>query len=84
MPLNGSRGDAPKVALRYWGLSVPEYYVRADVEPLVPEGEIMAIMMIESVEAIEDLDEILQVPGLGRDHGGRGGSVTATWLSTTI
>ncbi|MDT1064213.1 aldolase/citrate lyase family protein [Paracoccus sp. CPCC 101403] len=61
----GLRGDAPNTAARYWGLSVPEYYARADVWPLVPEGEIMVIVMIESVEAVENLAEILAVPGIG-------------------
>lgn len=29
----GLRGDAPNTASRYWGLTVPEYYARADVWP---------------------------------------------------
>lgn len=61
----GVRGDAPNAAARYWGLTVPEYYARADVWPLVPEGEIMVVLMIESVEAMENLSEILAVPGVG-------------------
>ncbi|WP_417720779.1 HpcH/HpaI aldolase family protein [Salipiger sp.] len=61
----GLRGDAPNAASRYWGLTVPEYYARADVWPLVPEGEIMVVLMIESVEAMENLSEILAVPGVG-------------------
>ena len=61
----GLRGDAPNAAARYWGLTVPEYYERADVWPMVPHGEIMVVLMIESVEAMENLDEILAVPGIG-------------------
>lgn len=61
----GLRGDAPTAAARYWGLTVPEYYARADVWPLVPEGEIMVILMIESTEAMDNLAEILAVPGVG-------------------
>lgn len=61
----GLRGDAPNAAARYWGLTVQEYYDRADVWPLVPEGEIMVVLMIESVEAMRNLDEILAVPGVG-------------------
>lgn len=61
----GLRGDAPNTAARYWGLTVPEYYARADVWPLVSEGEIMVVLMIESVEAIQNLPEILAVPGVG-------------------
>lgn len=61
----GLRGDAPNAAARYWGLTVQEYYDRADVWPLVPHGEIMVVLMIESVEAMQNLDEILSVPGVG-------------------
>ncbi|SLN22957.1 4-hydroxy-2-oxo-heptane-1,7-dioate aldolase [Aquimixticola soesokkakensis] len=61
----GARGDGPINAARYWGLSVPEYYERADVWPLDPKGEIMVVLMIESVEAMENLEEILKVPGVG-------------------
>lgn len=61
----GLRGDAPNAAARYWGLTVPEYYACADVWPLAPEGEIMVVLMIESVEAMQNLDEILRVPGVG-------------------
>lgn len=61
----GLRGDAPNAASRYWGLTVPEYYARADVWPLAPEGEIMVVLMIESTEAMENLTEILKVPGVG-------------------
>ncbi len=61
----GLRGDAPVAAARYWGLSVPDYYARADVWPLVPQGEIMVVLMIESVEAMTNLDAILKVPGVG-------------------
>ena len=34
----GIRGDGPTAAVRYWGLSQQEYYDRADVWPLNPEG----------------------------------------------
>ena len=61
----GLRGDAPIGAARYWGLTMAEYYPRADVWPLVPDGEIMVILMIESVEAMKNLDAILAVPGVG-------------------
>jgi 4-hydroxy-2-oxoheptanedioate aldolase len=35
----GVRGDAPVRAARYWGLSQQEYYARADVWPLAPQGK---------------------------------------------
>lgn len=62
----GARGDGPAWAARYWGVSVNEYYERADVWPLAPQGEILVGLMCESVQAIENLDDILSnVPGIG-------------------
>lgn len=62
----GARGDGPAAAARYWGLGQQEYYQRADVWPLAPDGEILVGLMIESTEAIENLDDILaNVPGIG-------------------
>src|SRR5579862_1781851 len=48
----GQRGDAPGAAARYWGLSQPEYYERADVWPLAPEGELVVVVMCEEARAI--------------------------------
>ncbi|MDH1702237.1 HpcH/HpaI aldolase family protein [Comamonas terrigena] len=62
----GVRGDGPANASRYWGLSMADYYRKADVWPLVPEGEILVGLMCESTQAIENLDDILKnVPGIG-------------------
>ncbi len=62
----GLRGDAPTAAARYWGLTEQEYYKRADVWPLSPEGEILVTLMIEDVQGIENLSSILKtVPGIG-------------------
>ena len=62
----GQRGDAPGNAARYWGLSQQEYYKKADVWPLNPEGEILCIIMCEEVKAIENLPDMLkEVPGIG-------------------
>lgn len=62
----GLRGDAPMAAARYWGVSQQEYYRRADVWPLAPEGEILVTLMIEDVSAFENLEDILKsVPGIG-------------------
>jgi 4-hydroxy-2-oxoheptanedioate aldolase len=62
----GQRGDAPTAAARYWGLTNQEYYTRADVWPLNPQGEILVVIMCEDVRAIDNLPEILRtVPGIG-------------------
>lgn len=62
----GIRGDAPMRAARYWGLSQQEYYRRADVWPLAPEGEILVVIQCEEVRAIENLPRMLEeVPGIG-------------------
>jgi 4-hydroxy-2-oxoheptanedioate aldolase len=62
----GIRGDAPARAARYWGLSQQDYYARADVWPLAPQGEILAVIQCEDTRAIENLPDILkQVPGIG-------------------
>ena len=62
----GIRGDAPARAARYWGLSQPDYYARADVWPLAPQGEILAIIQCEETKALENLPRILQeVKGIG-------------------
>lgn len=62
----GLRGDAPMPAARYWGVSQQQYYRKADVWPLAPEGEVLVVLMIEDTRAIENLEEIVrQVPGIG-------------------
>lgn len=62
----GIRGDAPTRAARYWGLPQQEYYKRADVWPLAPEGEILVVIQCEEMRAIDNLPRMLkEVPGIG-------------------
>jgi 4-hydroxy-2-oxoheptanedioate aldolase len=61
----GKRGAAPALATWIWGLSAEEYERHADLWPLNPEGDLIAIAMIESVEGMKNLDAILSVPGIG-------------------
>ena len=62
----GQRGDGPKYAPSYWGLTQQEYYTRADVWPLNPMGEILIGIMCEEVRAIRNLPQMLkEVPGIG-------------------
>jgi 4-hydroxy-2-oxoheptanedioate aldolase len=61
----GIRGDGPVQAARYWGVSQPDYYKRADVWPLDPKGEIFTILQIEDTAGIRNLKDILKVKGIG-------------------
>ena len=62
----GQRGDAPAAAARYWGLTQPEYYARADVWPLASDGEVLVVIMCEEARAIGNLRQMLrEVPGIG-------------------
>jgi 4-hydroxy-2-oxoheptanedioate aldolase len=62
----GIRGDGPFQAVRYWGVSQDEYYARADVWPLAPQGEILVVIQIEDTAGIANLRDILKnVPGIG-------------------
>jgi 4-hydroxy-2-oxoheptanedioate aldolase len=62
----GIRGDGPAGAVRYWGLTQQEYYAKADVWPLDPQGEILVILQIEDTRGIDNLAAMLkEVPGIG-------------------
>ncbi|HUZ77478.1 MAG TPA: aldolase/citrate lyase family protein [Chloroflexota bacterium] len=62
----GIRGDAPTTAARYWGISNQDYYQRADVWPLEPNGEVLVVIQVEELRAIKNLPSMLeQVPGIG-------------------
>jgi len=62
----GIRGDSPRHAARYWGLTQQEYYGRADTWPLNPKGEILVGIMCEEVRAVRNLPRMLkEVPGIG-------------------
>lgn len=62
----GLRGDGPRTAAAYWGLTQQEYYKRADVWPLNPDGEVLVVIMCEEAKAIKNLPSMLdEVPGIG-------------------
>jgi 4-hydroxy-2-oxoheptanedioate aldolase len=61
----GIRGWGPTGARAMMGgVSNLDHHRKADVWPLNPEGELLAIVMIETREAIKNIEEILKVPGL--------------------
>jgi 4-hydroxy-2-oxoheptanedioate aldolase len=61
----GKRGAGSAIATWVWGVSTDEYERRADLWPLNPDGDLLAIVMVESAEGLKNLDEILSVPGVG-------------------
>lgn len=61
----GLRGWSPGNATWLWGISSSEYASVADVWPLNPDGELLAIMMIETAQGLENVDAIAAVPGVG-------------------
>jgi 4-hydroxy-2-oxoheptanedioate aldolase len=65
MEPNGMRGYGPGNALWFWGVGNDEYMRRADVWPLNPQGDLIAVMMIETVEGLKNVDEIAATPGVG-------------------
>jgi len=62
---NGTRGAGPANATWIWGISGEEYDRHADLWPLNPDGDLLAIIMIESVEGLQNLDAISSTPGVG-------------------
>ena len=71
----GLRGYAPGNAVFAWGVSAAEYEQHADVWPLNPEGDLLAIPMIETLEGLKNVDEIAAVPGVGAIFIGAGGDL---------
>jgi 4-hydroxy-2-oxoheptanedioate aldolase len=73
---NGTRGAGAANATWLWGLSAAEYERRADLWPLNPEGDLLAILMIESVEGLQHVDAIAATPGVGALFVGAGSDLT--------
>ena len=42
-----------------------EYYERADTWPLDPDREVLVVFQIEIREGVENIEDIVSVPGLG-------------------
>ena len=61
----GFRGYAPGGALWNWGVGAAEYQRRADLWPLNPNGDLISVLLIETPEAVKNIDEIASVPGVG-------------------
>jgi 4-hydroxy-2-oxoheptanedioate aldolase len=75
----GLRGFSPGNAVFAWGISSTEYERRADVWPLNPEGDLLAIPMIETADGLRNVNEIAATPGVGAIFIGAGGDLHQ-WL----
>jgi 4-hydroxy-2-oxoheptanedioate aldolase len=71
----GLRGYSPANAAFVWGVSPAEYLRHADLWPLNPEGDLLAIPMIETAEGLKNVNEIASVPGVGAIFLGVGGDL---------
>ncbi len=58
----GERGWGPGGATRLWGMDSVEYHAKADIWPLDPDGELFAVAMVESQEAVDNIQDILAAP----------------------
>ena len=59
----GERGWGPGGAVRLWRMeSAADYYAKADIWPLNPDGELFAVAMIESAESVGNIEAILRTP----------------------
>jgi len=59
----GLRGRNPSNAQWFWGIR--DYQQKADLWPLDPQGEVLAILQIETPEGVANAREIASVPGVG-------------------
>ncbi len=62
---NGRRGRSPGIAAWFWGVGGGAYFERADVWPLNSDGDLLAIIQIESPGGVERVEEIISTPGVG-------------------
>jgi 4-hydroxy-2-oxoheptanedioate aldolase len=61
----GQRGWSPGNAVSAWNTTTAEYARRADLWPLVPHGELVLSVQIETRQSIDNIEAILSVPGVG-------------------
>lgn len=65
---NGGQGGAASV----WGISVSEYFEKADPWPLNPKGELFLGLKIENKRALANAEASLKVPGIAFAEWGPG------------
>ena len=65
---SGSQGFAAQI----WGISGTEYLERADPWPMNPDGEIILSLKLEDKYALENVEQIATIPGIGWAEWGPG------------
>jgi len=69
----GRRGHGGQnQAAAIWGISVDEYFMRADPWPLNPNGELLLGIKVENTRALADVENTARVPGLAFAEWGPG------------
>jgi 4-hydroxy-2-oxoheptanedioate aldolase len=71
----GRRGEGGANAIYVWGVSAAEYSRHADLWPLNPEGDLLCIPQIETLEGLNNVDAIASVPGVGMLFAAAGGDL---------
>ena len=61
----GQRGSGYGFAAHVWGVPGQEYLRRADLWPHDKAGDLLLILQIESKRGVDNIEEILAVPGVG-------------------
>jgi 4-hydroxy-2-oxoheptanedioate aldolase len=76
MRLVSAGGTRPETGLElaaaFWGLSVDEYKMKADVWPLNPNGELVVSVIVESIDGVANVREIAAEPGVSEVFAGYG------------
>ncbi len=65
---NGGQGTAAKI----WGISVSDYFKKADTWPLNPDGELLLGLKIEDRHALPNAEASTKIPGIGFAEWGPG------------
>jgi 4-hydroxy-2-oxoheptanedioate aldolase len=69
----GRRGHGGQTrAAGIWGVSVDEYFARADPWPLNPRGELLLGIKVENVRALANVERTTRVPGIAFAEWGPG------------
>lgn len=69
----GRRGHGGQIrAAEIWGISVAEYFARADPWPLNPRGELLLGIKVENTRALANVERTTRVPGIAFAEWGPG------------